>query len=149
MRPARKGTNANFNDVLDGLAQSASEGPFTVGHATPPLDFSDRHILHSSSEVRSAPLESKLYAEDQPWELSAVVPQKSEQQLIADELGLNPSLTARTLRRMRRRFALTNHPDRVPAAEREQATRRMVIANGLIDQALQLKSNRSGFATKK
>jgi hypothetical protein len=31
---------------------------------------------------------------------------------------------------------MVHHPDRVPASAREQATRRMTIANCLIDEAL-------------
>ena len=53
-----------------------------------------------------------------------------------DELHLTPSLTAADLKRLRRRFAKANHPDRVAPAVREQATRRMTIANSLIDEAL-------------
>ena len=56
---------------------------------------------------------------------------------IAGELGLTPALGARDLERIRREFALANHPDRVLPAARDLATRRMTIANMLIDQALQ------------
>lgn len=40
------------------------------------------------------------------------------------------------LRHLRRRFARENHPDAVSPAEREEANRRMAIANRLIDDAL-------------
>jgi hypothetical protein len=58
---------------------------------------------------------------------------------VARELSLAKAMTARELERIRRDFALANHPDRVVAAQRDLATRRMSLANMLIDQALQEK----------
>lgn len=60
----------------------------------------------------------------------------SEPEIVAAQLRLRPCLTAQELRSIRRAFARTNHPDRVPASLREQATQRMIIANTLIDTAL-------------
>jgi hypothetical protein len=52
---------------------------------------------------------------------------------IAAELGLGqPGVD---LRAARRRFALVNHPDRVPPHLRQRAMIRMQIANMLIDEA--------------
>jgi hypothetical protein len=62
---------------------------------------------------------------------------------VAEELGLRPELTPRELHASRRAFALANHPDRVPPPRRDEATRRMAIANILIDRALQ-ESRRAG-----
>jgi hypothetical protein len=55
------------------------------------------------------------------------------------ELHLTPNLTCEDLARIRREFAKLNHPDRVLPPEREEATRRMTIANSLIDEALRSK----------
>ena len=55
---------------------------------------------------------------------------------VADELGLRPGLASQELARMRRAFALANHPDRFGPEHRDEATRRMAIANILIDRAL-------------
>ncbi len=53
---------------------------------------------------------------------------------IAVELGLDgPALP--DLSRLRRVFALKNHPDRVPTHLRQRALQRMQVANGLIDEA--------------
>ena len=60
-----------------------------------------------------------------------------DREAIAGELGLTPALGAKDLERIRREFALANHPDRAAPAARDLATRRMTIANTLIDQALQ------------
>ena len=54
---------------------------------------------------------------------------------IAMELGL-ASCGPSDLPRMRRLFALHNHPDRVAPHLRENAEKRMQIANSLIDEAL-------------
>lgn len=64
------------------------------------------------------------------------LPPKSEHEQVVDELHLTPNLTATDLMLRRRKFAKTNHPDRVPLAVREVATRRMTIANTVIDEAL-------------
>jgi hypothetical protein len=66
-------------------------------------------------------------------------PPKSDQETVAEELHLTPGLTADDLKHLRRKFAKSNHPDRVDASAREQATRRMTIANVLIDEALRSK----------
>jgi hypothetical protein len=55
---------------------------------------------------------------------------------VAEELGLRPGLAPRELIALRRAFALANHPDRLPPERRDEATRRMAIANILIDRAL-------------
>jgi hypothetical protein len=55
---------------------------------------------------------------------------------IAEDLALKHCRTEQDLRDRRRVFALANHPDRMPVDYRDQATRRMMIANQLIDVAL-------------
>jgi hypothetical protein len=55
---------------------------------------------------------------------------------VPEELALTDDLTPDCLNRIRREFALKNHPDRVPPRLRDLATQRMVAANALIDQAL-------------
>jgi hypothetical protein len=42
----------------------------------------------------------------------------------------------RDLQRLRRQYALDNHPDRVPVEMREEAARVMAEANAAIDKAL-------------
>ena len=68
-------------------------------------------------------------------------PHACDREGVAAELQLGPELTARGLERIRREFALANHPDRVAPVDRDLATRRMTLANMLIDQALQEKRN--------
>ncbi|WP_248447599.1 hypothetical protein [Sinorhizobium meliloti] len=55
---------------------------------------------------------------------------------VASELALGEAETALTLAAKRRRFAASNHPDRLPVEARLNATLRMKLANMLIDEAL-------------
>jgi len=63
-------------------------------------------------------------------------PPRSENEVIAEELGLARPLDTADLRQLRRDFAKQNHPDRCAPAQRPRAARRMSIANMLIDAAL-------------
>ena len=88
----------------------------------------------------SAGLASRLYA-DAPQTRSRETPPTpvsllSEHEQVLAELHLTPNLTAPDLKLIRRKFAMANHPDRVAPPVRDQATRRMTIANMLIDEAL-------------
>lgn len=58
------------------------------------------------------------------------------------ELQLRSLPTIDDLNQMRREFALANHPDRLPKCYREQATRRMMIANMLIDAEIERRHTR-------
>jgi hypothetical protein len=55
---------------------------------------------------------------------------------ISEDLALDQCRGPAEIRERRREFALANHPDRVGADYRDAATRRMMIANQLIDAAL-------------
>jgi hypothetical protein len=68
-----------------------------------------------------------------PTKLQAPAKPKSEDETIAEELGLRAGLAVVDLRRIRRDFAKKNHPDRFEPAQRLSAARRMTIANMLID----------------
>lgn len=63
-------------------------------------------------------------------------PEKTENERIAEELGLTPELRSIDLKRIRRDFAKRNHPDRFGPVNRSTAERRMSIANMLIDELL-------------
>ena len=79
-----------------------------------------------------APEEPALTEEPQlPGHLARLQPAD-----IAEDLALSGTDTVQTLAEKRRAFARVNHPDRVHEAFRENATRRMTIANHLIDEAI-------------
>ena len=83
--------------------------------------FSDEG-LHAAYASASEP----AIAEPQP----SVDPEE-----IARELGLEGAAKPRDLDRLRRDFALRNHPDRAPEHLRARAVIRMQVANMLIDEA--------------
>ncbi|MCM2473106.1 hypothetical protein HGO38_06400 [Rhizobium sp. CG5] len=55
---------------------------------------------------------------------------------VAEDLALSPADTLQILTEKRRSFARANHPDGVADPFRDKATRRMQIANLLIDEAI-------------
>ncbi len=90
----------------------------------------------SASETKPAP------SRDPPQSDAPQAPkmdpkrEKTEDEAIADELGLGPGLGPIDLKRIRRDFAKRNHPDRFEPARRRSAERRMSIANMLIDEMM-------------
>ncbi|OLP54324.1 hypothetical protein BJF92_15130 [Rhizobium rhizosphaerae] len=64
---------------------------------------------------------------------------------IAGELALSAQDTLESLAAKRRRFARANHPDAHDGAWREAATRRMTIANMLIDEAARRLRRQAGL----
>jgi len=66
----------------------------------------------------------------------------SEEDEVAKALRISRNLTPAELNRRRRDFARSHHPDRVPEPFRAQATRRMSIANAMIDGALRSRTRR-------
>jgi hypothetical protein len=142
--------------LLDDLFVAAEEPAEPAPRATIPFDYlAVAEELHSgrikvsgseaAAEYREAGegIEAELEAllgevgveenaADPPAEILVELPVEPE--TIAVELGLNGAEPAE-LGRLRRVFALKNHPDRVPAHLRQNALKRMQIANGLIDEA--------------
>ena len=138
---------ASFRAILEDLDDEAPDhGPPPPSDARDPPFARSAHVekfgtilnamARGSWSFISARHLSHLYAEAR----AGAAPEKqgtmSEAESVAQDLRLRPRLTAKELRHIRREFARGNHPDRVPAPLRELATRRMVIANSLIDQAL-------------
>jgi hypothetical protein len=67
---------------------------------------------------------------------------------VAEELRITATMTVSDLSRLRREFALTNHPDRVTSSERENATRRMMVANMLIDSEMKRRQHPASTGIK-
>ena len=63
---------------------------------------------------------------------------------IARELGLREADTPEALHRARRKFMWQNHPDRRADISADLATRRVAIANMLVDRALAQFARRTG-----
>lgn len=88
----------------------------------------------SRASMLSASIES--YLEQLGDNRTRKVPRSTDLKAIADELGITPQMSLDDLNRLRRRFALANHPDRSSSEEREIATLRMMTANMIIDGEL-------------
>lgn len=89
------------------------------------------------AETKPAPrVDSPQSETPQATKIDRPKPQKTEDEAIAEELGLSPDLGAIDLKRIRRDFAKKNHPDRFEPPERSGAERRMSIANMLIDELM-------------
>jgi hypothetical protein len=60
---------------------------------------------------------------------------------IRSELDLKPGMKRAELQRLRRSFAASNHPDRLPEEFRLAAEQRMKTANALLDSAMASATN--------
>jgi hypothetical protein len=131
-----------FETVLDGLADPQDEeeddspAPVRGLHAS----FVGRE-WSAGQEIDSGPSMFDEFlpdpAPDAP--ILPVVPgwiDRTSEAEIAEDLGLSACRNEHDLRERRRLFALANHPDRVLPEFRQQATRRMMIANQMVDAAL-------------
>jgi hypothetical protein len=65
----------------------------------------------------------------------AAQPRDESPEAILGELGLTDTLTYEEIAQLRRLYMWRNHPDRHGESERESATRRVAIANMLLDRA--------------
>jgi len=101
-----------------------------------------RKVLHTPQDGPAAYEQEAVSVEDSEEDFSEQFSQL-ERENIAYELGLRGDLSKLDLRKIRRDFAKENHPDRCEEAFREEATRRMTIANMLIDEAR--KKQKSGL----
>lgn len=133
--------DAEFAQVLEmALRARIEDGQISAAHAADGYRVSDPRTQRAIEELLSSPAYvpverlAQLYAEER----SSRTPEKAREldQFLAEELRLSPDLTIEDLQRLRREFAIYNHPDRVAAPERDRATRRMALVNVLIDKAL-------------
>ena len=148
------GTNRDFASLLDDLFVESEKPAETAPRPTIPFDYlAVADELHSgrikvNDGVGAA--EYRDVGKDAEAELSALLDEVDiaetpaasetielpsiEPDAIAAELGLADATPA-DFGRLRRSFALNNHPDRVAPDLRQRALQRMQVANGLIDEA--------------
>lgn len=131
---------AGFAEVLEEASRSAGINLDNDVRAARPRTVRPSRLEQISEIARelrmsmySALLES--YLEHHKPRKAPRALQPTDAQSIAAELSITDRMTVGELSRLRRRFALANHPDRVDLSERENATRRMMVANMLIDRA--------------
>lgn len=134
----------SFEEILDALQLDFGEGGDGVGagaHAmsAPGGDwlfqlFSDQiEPVPDASAGTTKGFEAQAYREAADTAFAAA-PVISEEDRVIAELELDAAVTAGDLKRIRRAFALHNHPDLLDPALCAQATSRMKIANMLIDR---------------
>jgi hypothetical protein len=149
MKSLRLGNFRSFLDMLGVEEQGDEDAERAAAYkARHPRSFTDRlaPFPEDRRERSYVPLErlARLYGEDRP---EGVQPDyaPADDAAVAAELRLASARTGEDLRRIRRSFAMRNHPDRVPAWLRDEATRRMTIANALIDGAMREKAKKKSF----
>lgn len=135
----------DFSEVLETASKAAGIdldfGSGSPAHDTRRFRTAASHIhqlaereRENRASVLSASIESYLEQLGENRVPRQVRP--ADLDAIAGELAITAQMTLDDLSQLRRRFALANHPDRTSSEEREIATRRMMIANMLIDRAL-------------
>jgi hypothetical protein len=167
VRANRIESHRDFADILDGLGEPSLEPNFSRDrpseHLIVPTDAlqSKQWLLDLLDSVIRRPTtiavvpecktpfhyaedfsDSHFQAEDPKEDLKedlGIEIANCDPDAIAKELGLHSDLNSDELKRIRRNFALRNHPDRLDPANRARATQRMTIANMLIDQLLKQK----------
>lgn len=153
MKSLRLGNFRSFLDMLGSDEQDEGEAARQpASNARPrlrhPRSLPDRpaRMLDDRRERCYVPLDrlARLYGEDRPEDAQPLYA-PADDASVADELRLGSARTGEDLRRIRRSFAMRNHPDRVPAWLRDEATRRMTIANMLIDRAMREKLKKKTF----
>ncbi len=116
----------------DSAATCSSANPFAG--AIFPADDTGRQAAGGASHWHAAL--DWLDEQDGPTALveSPSIVDDSAEAVLA-ELGLAENLTERELSRLRRLYMWRNHPDRHRESQRANATRRVAIANMLLDRA--------------
>ncbi|MEI1246773.1 hypothetical protein [Rhizobium aouanii] len=109
-------------DVMEGVSAASQR----VGQA-----YFENLELDPAAAIAEEPTAAPPPEPVMPDHLARTTPQE-----VAAELSISAADTPLTLREKRRAFAKANHPDGVAELFRDNANRRMMIANLLIDEAM-------------
>ncbi|NKM29143.1 hypothetical protein [Rhizobium laguerreae] len=109
-------------DVMEGISAASQR----VGQA-----YFDNLDLDAAAAIAEEPATAPPPEPVMPDHLARIAPEE-----IAAELAIAAADTQQTLNEKRRAFAKANHPDGVAELFRDNANRRMMIANLLIDEAM-------------
>lgn len=140
---------ADFSQVLQSASEAAglSLDPGLSARApqTPRIASHLQRLADREKESRASMLTASIesYLEHLGEARPRRATQPADLQTVSDELCITAQMTASDLNRLRRDFALANHPDRTAADDRDNATRRMMIANMLIDRELKRRRTQS------
>ncbi|MBN9986649.1 hypothetical protein E0I74_02380 [Rhizobium laguerreae] len=120
------GTGLAFDVMAFDVMEDVSTASQRVGQA-----YFDNLDLDAAAAIAEAPAAAPPPEPVMPDHLARIAPEE-----IAAELAIAAADTQQTLNEKRRAFAKANHPDGVPELFRDNANRRMMIANLLIDEAM-------------
>lgn len=149
LQPRRKMHDHGFKTILDGIVsvrrsdlQSAPGRNRTVSQlkaaSAAAIDLQNRGVSRFSGNggyVLNATRPDTEIAEE-PCLLSRGPAASTSMTLRQLQQALKSRPSRADLNRLRRRFALANHPDHACETQRETLSVRLSIANGLIDEAL-------------
>jgi hypothetical protein len=125
------GLEAEFETSAEADAEATHRGPVGL-RGVPPLE-GDPDAGAANPDLWTDTLAWLELGDEPPI---TEEPRPADPTAIGEELGLARDLSVGDLNRIRRTFAMRNHPDLCAPAHRELATQRMRIANMLIDAAL-------------
>ncbi|MFA1671314.1 hypothetical protein ACDY97_00465 [Rhizobium mongolense] len=114
-------------DVIEGVSAASQR----AGQAYLDNLELETPVAGADEDIQAQPLAEPEPKPVMPEHLARTAPAD-----IAAELSITAADTLQTLNEKRRAFAKSNHPDRVAPAFRENATKRMMLANLLIDEAV-------------
>jgi hypothetical protein len=137
----------DFSEVLDTVCRSAGIGPDADAGLGALRSRLAQRIASQAQQLADQALELMGRASLGALSLECYLEHLGERQrlrqrkpvdanAVAEELCITRDMTLSDLARLRRAFARTNHPDLAGSDERDDATRRMMIANMLIDGEL-------------
>ncbi|MBY3132599.1 hypothetical protein [Rhizobium laguerreae] len=119
-----------FSGLGTGLAFDAMKGVSAASQRVGQAYF-DNLDLDAAAAIAEEPATAPPPEPVMPDHLARIAPEE-----IAAELAIAAADTQQTLNEKRRAFAKANHPDGVAEPFRDNANRRMMIANLLIDEAM-------------
>ncbi|KQV64618.1 hypothetical protein [Rhizobium sp. Root1220] len=120
--------SSRIHGFTTGLAFDVMEG-VSVTSARPDQAYLDNLEFEVQAAIEKDPPQEPEPV--MPEHLGRIAPHE-----VAAELAISSDDTVQSLGEKRRRFAKANHPDSVEALFRDNATRRMTVANLLIDEAV-------------
>lgn len=136
------GLNAGFvvENTSHASCTQAAEAYLDFGQDDP--SFEEKRTQSATSTPPASEIPPRATPKEPPAPIIPAYLLRLTEAEIAQDLGLSPRDTADAAHEKRRQFAKTNHPDRVAPPFREQATRRMTIANTLVDRFLKTTPSR-------
>jgi hypothetical protein len=134
----RRDVRHAFEIALEEASVEMDAGSDAVPHLAPSLSLSAATSYVAVPSLVAAYRANAAAASKRETPTPLPSPRQAAAELVRK---LKSGLTAAELGRLRRRFALENHPDRVPSALREEAAEAMALVNAQVDRALK-KGNR-------